>query len=74
LREHAVLPVSVELVSTTDRPVRLRANHKFQWELQSADKQHIHQWERLLESKQIRWVSFHEYQERLLADVARRAK
>jgi hypothetical protein len=42
--------------------------------LQSADKQHIHQWERLLESEQVRWVGFHEYQERLLADTARRAK
>lgn len=74
LRRGGVLPVMVELVSSTDPPVHLRASHKFQWDLQSAEKQHIHQWERLLESKQVRWVGFHEYQERLIAEVARRAK
>ncbi|MFO1095204.1 MAG: hypothetical protein U0992_18155 [Planctomycetaceae bacterium] len=74
LRQRGVLPTSVELVSRAGNPVTLRAKHIFQWRLESPDKQHIHQWERMLSSKQVRWVGFHEYQQRLLADAARRAK
>lgn len=74
LRHFAVLPTSVELVTKPDKPMTLRAKHLYQWKLESADKQHIHQWQRLLESKQVRWVGFHEYQQRLVADAARRSK
>ena len=71
LRKRAVLPVSVTLTNKSAAPITLRADHKFQWELQQAEKAHIHKWERLLESKQLRWVSFHEYQQRLLAEAQR---
>jgi len=74
LRQRAVLPTTVELVSNLEQSITLRARHVYQWKLESSDKQHVHQWERLLESKQVRWVGFHEYQQRLLADVARRTK
>lgn len=73
LRQKDVLPLSVTLTNKSAAPITLRAEHKYQWQLQQAEKAHIHKWERLLESKQLRWVSFHEYQQRLLAD-AQRAK
>jgi hypothetical protein len=71
LRQRAVLPVSVTLTNKSAGSLTLRADHKYQWELQQAEKSHIHKWERLLESKQLRWVSFHEYQQRLLAAAQR---
>jgi len=71
LRQRSVMPVSVTLTNRSADPFTLRADHKYQWELQPAEKSHIHKWERLLESKQLRWVSFHEYQQRLLAEAQR---
>jgi hypothetical protein len=71
LRQQEVLPVSVTLTNKSAAPITLRAEHKYQWELQQAEKAHIHKWERLLESTQLRWVSFQEYQQRLLADAQR---
>ena len=74
LRTMEVLPVSVELTSVAQESVKLQARHTFQWEFQSTDKSHIHKWTQLLESDDIRWVSFHEYQRRLLADIKRKAR
>lgn len=69
LREKGLLPVVVKLQTQGAAPGALRADHKFQWELQASDKAHINQWERLLESDQVRWSSFREYQQQLLADL-----
>lgn len=71
LRGRGVLPVSVTLTNRSSMPVTLRAEHKYHWELQQAEKAHIHKWERLLESKDLRWVGFHEYQQKLLAQTQR---
>ncbi len=69
LRQKGLLPVAVRLETQGDTRTVLRADHKFHWELQSSDKFHINKWERLLESDQLRWVSFREYQQQLLADL-----
>ena len=71
LREKGLLPVTVRLETKAAARSSLRADHKFQWELQSSDKFHINKWERLLESDQLRWVSFRDYQQQLLADLDR---
>lgn len=71
LRRRGVLPVTVTLTNKSAMPVTLRAVHKYQWELQQAEKSHIHKWERLLASKDLRWVGFHEYQQKLLAQSQR---
>lgn len=74
LRDQNLLPLSVLLQSGAAGEVNLRANHEFRWQLQAIDKDLIHQWERLRESPQMRWVSFREYQQRLLATTNRESR
>lgn len=74
LRRKGALPVAVELSTMSENPVRLAARHTYQWELQATDRSHIHKWTQLLESEKVRWVSFHEYQARLLADIERHTR
>ena len=74
LRDQNLLPTSVLLQGKTATELNLRANHEFRWQLQPIDKDLIHQWERLRESPQMRWVSFREYQQRLLATANREGR
>jgi hypothetical protein len=67
LRQQGELPVSVLLQSRDPRELRLRADHEYRWQLQTIDKDLIHQWETLRRSDQLQWVSFREYQQRLVA-------
>jgi hypothetical protein len=69
LRDRDELPVTVTLTRNFDGVSRLQARHRFEWALQDADKQSISQWERTLSSDRVKWVSFHEYQEKLLVKV-----
>ncbi len=74
LRDAELLPVQVDLqfsqVQRTE-PVRLRAEHQFGWEFQSVDRRHISHWERQLRSNDIRWITFQEYQQQLVANRSR---
>lgn len=72
LREHELLPVSVTLQPARPGEPHLRADHEFRWQLQTIDKDQIHQWERLRRSDRLQWVSFREYQQRLVASSDRR--
>lgn len=71
LREKGLLPIVVRLETRRGEKFSLRADHKYQWELQASDKAHINKWERLLESDDLKWVAFREYQQQLLADFDR---
>lgn len=66
LRNRRRLPTRVSLTARVDGEVQLRAEHRFGWELHAFDKDQINKWERLLQSDQIRWVSFHEYQQQVI--------
>lgn len=66
LKEKQLLPTRVELTMHLEQPIRLRADHQYEWNLQSVDRQLISRWERTLHSDQVRWVNFHEYQQHLL--------
>lgn len=68
LRDKGLLPIAVRLQTRRGEKTALRADHKYQWELQASDKAHINKWERLLESDEVQWVGFREYQQQLLAD------
>lgn len=70
LRQLGRLPTAVELSASLEHPVKLRAKHEFR-ELQAIDRQLINRWEQQLRSSQTRWVTFHDYQQRLLAGKAR---
>lgn len=65
LRQQLRLPVTVELSAKLDQPVRLKARHDYR-PLQSIDRQLINKWEQQLESPETRWITFHEYQHKLL--------
>ncbi|MCA9079595.1 MAG: hypothetical protein KDA58_03505 [Planctomycetaceae bacterium] len=65
LRTRHLLPVSVDLSARWDTPVRLRADHDFR-PLQSVDRKLISRWEQQLKSEDTQWVTFHEYQRKLL--------
>ena len=71
LLEHQVLPVSVTLEARDPRDLHLRADHEYRWGLQAIDRDLIHRWEQLRESDRMQWVSFREYQHRLLAAAER---
>lgn len=66
LRQRKMLPKAVELTMHLNPPVKFRAEHRFADEFQSADRRLISQWERTLQSDQIRWMTFREYQQNLL--------
>lgn len=70
LRKHGRLPTQVELVLQGTPEVRLQAEHAYSWELRAVDRQAIAQWNRQLESKELKWMTFHQYQQRLIAPPA----
>lgn len=67
LREHSLLPLSVELTLHLDPPVRFRAEHRYADELKSNDRRLISLWEQRLQSDKVRWMTFRQYQQNLLA-------
>ena len=69
LRKHRSLPLVVERVDFDD--VDIRAEHRYGWSLQPLDKSLINKWGKLLMSEQLKWVSLHEYQQRLLKPTAK---
>ncbi len=71
LRKEQLLPISVTLRSQHVNNPNLRADHEFRWQLQPIDKDLIHQWEQLRRSGKMQWVSFHEYQQRLLTTTVK---
>ncbi len=66
LRNRKRIPLTVELKARSDGDLHLQAEHQFSWELQATDKRHITQWESRMKSKEAVWVSFRDYQRRLL--------
>ena len=66
LRNRKRIPLTVELKARSEGNLHLQAEHQFSWELQANDRRLIGQWEKLMGSKQAVWVSFRDYQRRLL--------
>lgn len=66
LRDRQLLPISVELSARLDAPVRLKARHDFR-EMQNIDRKLISRWEQQLKAEDTQWLTFHEYQQKLLA-------
>ncbi len=66
LRTRGRLPLKVDRLMRIDGEVRLQAEHQYGWELQSTDQRHITKWEAQIESKDVMWVSFRDYQKKLL--------
>ena len=67
LSARGVVPTRVGLSVDVGRPLRLTAEHRFDWTLHAFDRTQIQTWERTAESPDLEWVSFREYQTRLVA-------
>ena len=70
LRQKGLLPTRVDLVTRLDGELHLRAEHRFNWELMTEDKAHIHKWEQMLDWEKVTWVTFPEYQDRIISGLA----
>lgn len=71
LRRLQWMPVEVELRTTANGGMHLRAEHKIHWHLDAQDRSLIQQWETLLQSKRTRWVSFRDYRNLLIVGERR---
>jgi hypothetical protein len=71
LREKQRLPELVELRADAASPIHLRAEHSLHFELNSQERNWIHQWESQLKSKTLREVPLREYQRVVLAARSR---
>lgn len=70
LREKGLLPTRVDLITTLDGKLHLRAEHHYNWELLTEDKAFIQRWEKFQESDKTEWVPFPEYQDRMIRGLA----
>ncbi|MCA8990520.1 MAG: hypothetical protein KDA88_00995 [Planctomycetaceae bacterium] len=70
LRQRGLIPVVVELSANLDSPVQLKARHDYRV-IQSIDRQLIHRWEQQLDSEETKWLTFHEYQQKLLTSQSK---
>jgi len=66
LREHQRIPLSVVLRVDFDQPLVLSADHRFAWQLEEQDRQHITHWEQQLRDNSLEWVAFRDYQQAIL--------
>ena len=66
LRNHGLLPSTVELQASSEFPIHLQAQHEWTWNLQSTDRQMIDEWEKQLQNPEIRIVSFLQFQQEML--------
>lgn len=66
LKEHGLIPSSVELQTTGDMPIHLQALHEWTWNLQKTDRQMIDDWEKQLHSAKFRSLAFRQFQQEML--------
>lgn len=67
LLKRQLLPVSVELEATLDRPLHLQARHEWTWKFQSTDRQLISGWDKQLNDASLRRITFRQYQQESLS-------
>ena len=67
LVEHQLLPVEVTLTLADSENTKLVAEHIIDWKLSKDDRFKITNWKHELRDGNLKFVSFHEYQKKLLA-------
>ena len=68
LRTRGLVPTKINLGVRMGQPVRLTAEHRFDWSLHPSDRSLIQKWERMADSPDLEWVGFREYQSRLMTE------
>lgn len=69
LRQAQLIPVEVSFGDPNT--LEVRARHRIYWDLSDRDRALIGEWETLLRQRDLKRVSFHDYQRSLLLSVAR---
>lgn len=73
LKKHQQIPTRVELtMNVNGTETKLRAEHSIRWELDATDRGRIHEWEQLLTSPRVTYVSIHDYQRAFLTAQSER--
>ena len=67
LRQRRLLPVNVVLQSHSGNLLHLRAEHKFEWQLTTRDRDVIVFWEQLLKDPDLKQMPFDDYQRATLS-------
>lgn len=70
LLERQLLPIKVTLTLADSANTKLTAEHTIDWELSKDDRFLITKWKHELQDGQLKFVSFHEYQKKLLAQYS----
>lgn len=68
LKKYDIMPVEVTLQAATGSGIHLKAEHSIDWQLDSHDRDRIHQWQTQLNSDEVRHVPFSQFREVKLAD------
>lgn len=63
LRKRGLMPGEVTMQASIGGGLTLRAEHQIEWQFDSHARDRIHQWQTLLESKEIRKVPFAQFQD-----------
>lgn len=66
LRRTRRVPTRVALKADVGEVVHLVAEHKYRWTLEDYDRRQIQKFDRMAESDEIQWISFREYQRRVV--------
>lgn len=74
LRKNGLIPVEVTFADHADEAVQIRAQHRIYWSLNDHDRELIRQWDSLLTRRDLKRVSFKEYQQSLLLSQLSRRK
>lgn len=68
LKKFGMMPVEVELQASIGNGIDLKAEHTIDWQLDSHDRDRIHQWQTQLAGEEIQHVPFNRFREVKLAD------
>ena len=66
LRQRKRIPLSVVRKLRAEGESDLKSEHQFSWEFTAIDRQQLTLWENRINSKDAVWVSFREYQKKLV--------
>ncbi len=74
LRKAKLVPVEVNFAGGVGDSIRIRAQHRIFWELNERDRELIRQWDSLLAGRELKRMSFAEYQRALLVSQTSRRR
>ncbi len=72
LQSRGLLPVKVSRIRNIAGQPHLQARHEFKWKLTRRDQRSIRAWKQHLQSDEMKWVEFADFQEKVAPPIAQR--